>query len=85
MASGCTVLASDTAPVREVVQDGVHGVLLPFFDVHAWAQAILALLDQPDKQAALGAAARAHVVANYDLKTVCLPQQLAWVQALMAR
>ena len=85
MASGCTVMASDTAPVREVVQDGKQGVLLPFFDVAAWAQAIVALLDQPEKRAALAAAARAHVVAHYDLKTVCLPRQLAWVEALMAK
>lgn len=30
MASGCLVIGSDTAPVREVLKDGVSGVMLPF-------------------------------------------------------
>ena len=32
MALECRIVASDTAPVREIVQDGVNGRLFPFFD-----------------------------------------------------
>ncbi|WP_434634761.1 glycosyltransferase family 4 protein [Chromobacterium sp. CV08] len=32
MASGCRIVASDTAPVRELVRDGVNGRLVGFFD-----------------------------------------------------
>ena len=38
----------------------------------------------PDLAARLGAEARTRMVAGYDLKTVCLPEQLAWLDAVAA-
>ncbi|MCD4486720.1 glycosyltransferase family 4 protein [Chromobacterium vaccinii] len=35
MASGCRIVASDTAPLREVIRDGVNGNLVDFFDREA--------------------------------------------------
>ncbi|MGC0155357.1 glycosyltransferase family 4 protein [Chromobacterium vaccinii] len=40
MASGCRVVASDTAPVREVMRDGVNGHLVGFFDGEAWVERV---------------------------------------------
>ena len=37
MAAGCLVLGSDTEPVREVIEDGVNGLLVDFHDVEAIA------------------------------------------------
>jgi glycosyltransferase involved in cell wall biosynthesis len=84
MSAGCAIVASDTAPVLEVIEDGVTGKLVHFFEHQALAQAIADLLDQPDERSRLGAQARARAIERYDLHTVCLPQQLAWVQALAA-
>jgi glycosyltransferase involved in cell wall biosynthesis len=83
MSSGCAILASDTAPVREVIIEGKTGRLVPFFDPQAWAQAIHTLLDQPEERARMGALARQHAITHYDLQTVCLPRQLAWVESLV--
>ena len=47
MACGCTLLASDTAPVREVVRHGENGYLCDFFDSEALAEQALAVLDDP--------------------------------------
>ncbi len=83
MAMGCAIVASDTAPVREAVRHGETGHLVDFFDTGALAQAMMGLLASPEARAPLGRQARAHAVAHYDLQTVCLPAQLAWVQGLM--
>ena len=85
MSSGCAILASDTAPVREAIEDGVTGRLLPFFDPQAWAHGIDTLLNDPAERARLGAQARQRAVEQYDLQTVCLPRQLQWVHDLAGK
>ncbi len=44
MACGAPMVASDTAPVREVLQDGVNARLVDFFDVRALAETTLAVM-----------------------------------------
>jgi glycosyltransferase involved in cell wall biosynthesis len=82
MSVGCAIVASDTAPVREAVEDGRTGRLVDFFDVQGLANEVCVLLDDPAARGRLGQNARAFVRAHYDLKTVCLPGQLAWVEGL---
>ncbi|BCU07994.1 glycosyltransferase [Allochromatium tepidum] len=82
MSVGCAIVASDTPPVREAIRDNETGRLVDFFDVAGLTDAIGALLADPTARERLGAHARAFAQANYDLKTVCLPKQLAWVEGL---
>lgn len=82
MSVGCAIVASDTAPVREAIQHDQTGRLVDFFDVDALAAAVCALLDDEPARLRLGAAARAFARDHYDLQSVCLPRQLAWVEAL---
>jgi glycosyltransferase involved in cell wall biosynthesis len=44
MASGCLVIGSDTAPVREVIKHGYNGLLVDFFDSDKIAETVLAAL-----------------------------------------
>lgn len=53
MACGALVLGSDTAPVREVLTDGVNGVVRPFFDVDGLAHAACEVLKHPSRYAGL--------------------------------
>lgn len=85
MSIGCAIVASDTQPVREAIKHDETGRLVDFFDVAALANKVCALLDDPAARQRLGRNARGFVAANYDLKTVCLPRQLAWVEGLGAR
>lgn len=82
MSVGCAIVASDTQPLREAIRHDESGRLVGFFDVLGLVTEVCALLDDPATRARLGANARAFAVANYDLKTVCLPQQLEWVARL---
>lgn len=82
MSAGCAIVASDTAPLREAITPDETGRLVDFFDVAGLADAVRALLDDPPARERLGANARAFARAHYDLKSVCLPRQLAWVERL---
>lgn len=75
MATGCALVVSDTAPVREVVNDG-EAALVDFFDVEALAARVSDLLADPTRRAALGQRARARAIAAYDL-ALLLPRQRA--------
>jgi glycosyltransferase involved in cell wall biosynthesis len=85
MSMGCAIVASDTPPVQEVIKHGKTGQLVDFFDHDALAKQVITLLENPATRKKLGTAARKHVVKNYDLQTVCLPQQLAWVESLIKK
>lgn len=82
MSAGCAIVASDTHPLHEAIRHGETGRLVDFFDAKGLANEVCDLLDQPEARARLGEGARKFAKANYDLKTVCLPRQLAWVEAL---
>lgn len=82
MACGAPVVGSRTAPVLEVVEDGVTGRLVDFFDREALAEGVCGLLADREAGRALGRRARAMVVDRYDLRTRCLPAQIDFVSAL---
>jgi glycosyltransferase involved in cell wall biosynthesis len=82
MSCGCAIVASDTQPLREAIEHDHTGRLVDFFDGQALVREICDLLDRPTERARLGNAARDFARHRYDLKTVCLPGQVAWVERL---
>jgi glycosyltransferase involved in cell wall biosynthesis len=58
MASGLPVIATNVGALREEVQDGVNGFLVPAHDTDALARATRRLVDDPNLRLAMGAAAR---------------------------
>lgn len=79
MAAGAPIVASRTPPVEEVIEDGVSGRLVNFFDVPGWSAALTEALANPAAQHPLAQAARERVVESYDL-SVCLPKWVAFVE-----
>jgi glycosyltransferase involved in cell wall biosynthesis len=74
LACGVPIIGSDTAPVREVIRNGVNGRLVEFFDVQALTQAVVEILNTGMAQVPLRKQARADAqrysleagVAGYD-------------------
>lgn len=81
MSSGCAVVGSATAPVQEVINDGVNGLLVDFFDPRGLAEAIAEVLKKPDLGQALGQAARTTIQTHYELER-CLARHLGLMQAV---
>ncbi|MCT8331442.1 glycosyltransferase [Albidovulum sediminis] len=80
MAAGALVVGSATLPVEEVIRDGANGRLVPFFDVEGWARVLAGALADPEAQIPLRRAARETALRHYDLRTVCLPRLVAFVE-----
>ena len=68
MAAECAVIGSDTAPVREIIKDGVNGHLVDFFDPTAFAAKITEVLADRHAQTALRQAARKTVLDRYGVE-----------------
>lgn len=81
MSVGCCIVASDTQPLHEAIRHNDTGRLVDFFDQDELANNVCELLELPDERARLGKNAREFAQATYDLNTICLPRQLAWVQS----
>lgn len=63
LAAGLPCLAVDQPNIRELIEDGKTGLLLPAEDVDAIAAALHRLRGEPELADALGAAARAQIAA----------------------
>jgi len=83
LSAGCLVLASGTAPVLEVIDDGVNGLLCDFASPQDIADKAAAALAGRAGLGALCKAARQTVLERYDLSR-CLPEQMKLVSEVAA-
>ena len=74
-AAGTPVIASDIAGYRDVVRNGVDGILVPPADAQALAEALRDLWDEPERRVAMSRAAAA------DVKRFAWPQVAAEVMS----
>lgn len=70
MGCGCPVIASDLATVRDTVEHGVTGMLVPPGSPDALAAAIIESLKNPDKREEMASNARNNVVGKFDWQTI---------------
>jgi len=80
MSVGCSIVASATPPVLEVIRDNETGRVFDFFDAHGLADQVCELLEDEAKRSVLGKEARKFARSTYDLRAICLPEQISWVE-----
>jgi glycosyltransferase involved in cell wall biosynthesis len=68
--------------VQEVIEHGHNGLLVDFFSPEQLAETVVRALSDPAAMVPLRRAARGTVMRRYDLHSVCLPRQLALVDAV---
>jgi glycosyltransferase involved in cell wall biosynthesis len=79
MALAVPVVSSDLPALRELITDGVDGILAPAGDVERLADAVRRLLDEPQLRQRLGAEARRTVIERFDVeKNVRMLAETLW-------
>lgn len=79
MSAGCLVVASDTAPLRDVISTD-NGLLVPFFDIEALSEQVISALSRPKTFQKMRTKARLHVKKHFDAQRVCLPEMMKLVR-----
>jgi glycosyltransferase involved in cell wall biosynthesis len=69
-AMGKPLITTDAVGCREVVQDGVNGLLVPVKDAKALAQAMMRMIAHPVMQECMGRAGRQKVEREFDERMV---------------
>lgn len=82
MSAGCCVVASNTAPVVEVVKDNYNGLLFDFFNVNELVEKIEYALVNKKEMQKIRTNARKTIVENYGLDKI-LPQQINFLNSLV--
>lgn len=83
MSCGLPIVATNVGSVREVVEDGITGFVVPPFDHEMIAKATLKLLRTPHLRVRMGEVARRRAVERYDVK-VCVDTHLRAYEAAIA-
>jgi len=80
LSAGCLLVASDTQPVREVLENRQNGLLVNFFNPQEIADRIEEGLDNPSEMKIIRDNARQTILERYDLAGL-LPRHLAWIRS----
>lgn len=70
MATGCCIVASDTAPVKEVIQNNFNGILVDFYDIDLLVKNVNLILNNPENFSNIRTSARKTINEKFELKNL---------------
>ena len=85
MLAGRAVIATDVGSVREVVEDGVTGLIVRPDDAAGLTAAIRALLEDPERRRAMGAAGRARAEAAFTVDAMARQYESVYAEVMSGR
>jgi glycosyltransferase involved in cell wall biosynthesis len=84
MSAGALVVGSATPPVEEVIEDGINGLLVDFFDSEELVACVRKALDNGTGIREIRQNARNSIQSKYDLDHICLPSQVELAKGMAA-
>jgi glycosyltransferase involved in cell wall biosynthesis len=75
MAAGCAIGASDCGGFKEMISNGVNGILIEPGDLQRWSDVMISFIETPESTTKLGDAAAAHIQRNYNVETICIKNE----------
>ncbi len=84
MSCGCCIVASNTPPILEVIEDNYNGLLVDFYNIDQLVEKIEYALDNKDKILDIKSNARQTVLDKYNLKKL-LPQHIEFIRSLTGK
>lgn len=84
MACGLPVVASLIGGIPSIVNEGIHGYLIPPGDVKALARQIDTLLEIPERAHAMGLASRTKAVESFSIERMIADTERVFLAALKA-
>ena len=85
MAAGCPILATDVGGVREIIEPGRTGLLVPPGNASEMAGSILCLTAAPGLRATLSAAGRAEVIKRFTLPRMVMETERLYQRLLASK
>jgi glycosyltransferase involved in cell wall biosynthesis len=85
MASAVPVVSTRVGGVPELVEDGVHGLLVPYGDLPAMAGAITWMIEHPQERRRMGEAARRRIAEHFSTERMVKSTQAVYEELLQRR
>jgi glycosyltransferase involved in cell wall biosynthesis len=82
---GIPAVVSDIPGNREVIEDGVNGLVAPVGDAVGLAERTVLLLEEEDRRCAMGARARALMTSRYSVESVADRVEALYRRLILAR
>jgi glycosyltransferase involved in cell wall biosynthesis len=71
MAAGLPVIATEVDGIKDLITNGVNGLLVPSEDAERLGNSILQLIDNAEMRKKIGAAGQAHVLQFHSMEDMC--------------